>query len=164
MTRSMLLVLAILFIASPGISQVDKSETLEECVKGKRAELRDEKTETVYTDRGCTTGGTTWDGKRKSCSTDVCWGAPPGRIILNSSATSHSANGSSHSFSGPTYQPDRERAYRVCFHVKAKSKGGMSNSGSRGWQKINMKVTHMRELSEEEVVGLARACIQEGAR
>lgn len=152
-------VLALLLVLAAATAA---AETIEDCVTRKNAGLRDEQTQEVFKDRGCTTGSTTWDGKRRSCSESVCWKAPPNRIIVSSKASPHSRNGDT-DWSGPSYRPDRERAYEVCFGVKAKSKGGMNNSGVRGWMKLDVSVTHRRELSEEEVIGLVTACVREGA-
>ena len=103
-------------------------ESMEQCMERKRTQLLDSKNERVFSDYGCTTGGTefvvNWDYqgfRTNSCSAAVCYPAPPGRIILEAKAQDHSAAGSAHSWNGPHYAPDRERAVSVCFNVSARS-------------------------------------------
>ena len=150
-------------VAADGQTAPRPSETLEECVAHKLEDKEDRKTQEVIRDQGCTTDSTEWNGSRKSCSADVCWTAPPGRVIVSAHAVEHSGNGDQHDFSGPRYVPDRERSFGVCFHVSAKSKGGMTNSGVRGWEKLNVTVTHKRIFSPEQVLDLVRECQGEGA-
>jgi len=160
MTVFLLLVSA---VVAEGQTSPKAGETLEECVARKRADKEDRKTEEVIRDRGCTTGSVPANGSRKSCSADVCWTAPPGRVIVSAHAVEHSGTGDRHDFSGPRYVPDRERSFGVCFHVSAKSKGGMSRIGVRGWEKINVTVTHKQVFSPEQILDLVRECQGEGA-
>ena len=131
--------------------------------------LRDKKTELVISDRGCTTGGTEfvvkfdYQGfKTHECSENICWTSPPDRLILDANATDASAAGSRHSFSGPNYVPTREQPTQVCFPVYARSPD--RDIGARGWQKLNVTVTHEKRFTTTEMTGLAVACAREGAK
>jgi hypothetical protein len=144
------------------------AESMEQCMNKKVDALRDKKTETVISDRGCTSGGTEfvlkfdYQGfKTSECSENVCWPAPPGRAILDAVASDASAAGSRHSFSGPNYMPTREQPIQVCFPVYARSPD--RDIGARGWQNINVSVTHEKLFSTTEMTGLAVACAREGA-
>lgn len=145
------------------------AETMEQCMKRKVSELLDRKTDTVFKDYGCTTRGTEfvvqldYQGfKVYDCSEPVCWTAPSRRRVLDAKATSNSAAGSDHGYTGPTYVPTPERASAVCFHVHAR--GPDKDIGARGWQKLNVTVTHEREFTIEEMTGFAVGCSREGAK
>lgn len=150
--------------ASPALA-----ETMEECMKRKISSLQDRRTETVLSDTGCTSGGTEfivrldYQGfKTSECHAEVCYTAPPERSIIDATATSHSGNGSRHSFSGPLYKPSRDQPIQVCFPVYARSPD--RDIGARGWQNINVSVTHEKKFTPAEVTGFAVACAREGAK
>ncbi|MCG7866789.1 MAG: hypothetical protein JAY74_10500 [Candidatus Thiodiazotropha taylori] len=152
---------AIVVVCGLSIVTTAHAETMEQCMARKTAALSQVTEQYVHRDQGCTTKGTEWNGSRNSCDASLCWTAPPGTIIVSARAENHSANGSEHSYSGPHYKPDRERAYEVCFNVHARSPSGHINS--RGWQKLNVAVQTRHELSNQELQGLAIACAREGA-
>ena len=152
------------------LGTVANADTLQACMETKAAALGTVTTEKVRERQGCTTEGTDFivsnyqyqGRKQHTCDDDVCWTAPPGRIITDASATDVSASGDEHTIGAPRYSPDKELATTVCVHVHAKSKE--QSKGSRGWQKIDLIATTKHLPAQEEMITIAAECVKEGAK
>jgi hypothetical protein len=143
---------------------------LRECIEGDASKRADVQVRQVVFDKGCTTAPSefldsmTFNGFRvHDCAEDVCWKALPGYVITDAVVTSSSAAGTRHSFSRPTYVPDKTRAIGVCVRVEATGIDGEVDSTS-GWQKINVTVTTRRVLSQSQLIEIAEKCVVEGKR
>lgn len=139
------------------------AESIEACMREKAASLKDPRTEVVISDQGCTTGGTEFvvqldfhGYKVSSCRAEVCYPAPPQRIITDAKPTTRSAAGSNNGYDGPHFTPDRERASKVCFNVWAR--GPDKDLGARGWQKLDVAVATRRVFSDDEMIAMATTC------
>ena len=150
------LVISILFITNVS------AETLESCMQRKSLDASPSINKDIFSNAGCNTAKTSWDGKRKSCRKTLCWFTPPNHVIIESSATSHSASGSEHSFTGPSYEPTRDAATKVCYSVVARSPQGLAKG--KGWQKINATAKIKLIPNSSAWVTYARTCLAEGAK
>jgi len=89
----------------------------------------------------CTTGGTSWDGKRKACDSPLHeWKAPAGHAFDRESLAGDltTKNGSDYgcrlNFLEPIeVVPGLQAPTKVTLQAYARSPGGMDNSGARGW-------------------------------
>lgn len=89
----------------------------------------------------CTTGSTTWDGKRKACDSPLHeWKAPAGHALDRESLSGGltTKNGSEYgcrvNFLEPTeVVPGLQAPTKVTLQAHARSAGGMGSSGARGW-------------------------------
>jgi hypothetical protein len=126
------------------------------CVNQETAKIEAPKTINAYTDRGCVTGYTSFDGAQKSCEEDICWEAPPTQTIIDSRVWDFTSYGSSHSYDATRYLPDRQTATRVCNVVRAVSPKGID--AGRGCQKLSLDVTLQHTATASERSAIASQC------
>jgi len=158
--------LALVTVILSSMSVTVAAQTMEQCMREKLLNSRDQQSHEIFIDVGCTTGGTNfvaewnYQGWRvQDCSNTLCWDAPPGRLIVSSEGRGGSAAGSRHSWSGPVYQPSQGQAARVCYSVYAR--GPDRDQGARGWQKIHATAVTERILTGDEAIVAATQCAQE---
>jgi hypothetical protein len=151
------------------VSAAAVAQTLQQCMNDKVSALAAPTTEKVVSGQGCTTSGTefvvklNYQGwKQHSCDEDVCWSAPPDRVITDATAIDASGNGDQHTVGAVSYLPEKDNATKVCVHVHALSRD--HSQGSRGWQKVDINATTRHVPTPDEMINAAQECVKAGAK
>ena len=153
MSRNMSVCLMLFPFSASGESLIAKYKR---CVEESRSDMEKPREIEAYRDRGCTTGNTDWQGRRKTCDENVCWDSAPHQLIVEAKVWDHSAAGSEHSYGSTQYLPSREFATRFCNSVHARSASGIS--AGRGWQKLSANVIVRRQITEAERASIEAKC------